>query len=141
MGRPSKYSSKLADEICVRLVSGESLRKICSGKTMPGMTSIFKWLRETPEFAKQYAYAREAQAEALADEIISISDDRSNDTIDGEYGEVPNAAAIQRDRLRVDSRKWYASKLLPRKYGDKLDVTHSEGLPTMRVELVGVENE
>lgn len=77
---------------------------------MPAASTIFKWLASNEEFAEQYARAKEAQADAMADEIVDIAD--------GDNGADP-----QRDRLRVDARKWVAAKLKPKKYGDKLDVT------------------
>lgn len=93
---------------------------------MPGQTTVFKWLAENEAFAKQYAHAREAQAEKLADEIIEIADDGTNDygfkedsDKDGDGAKpVFLAEHVQRSKLRVDSRKWVASKLHPKKYGD-----------------------
>jgi hypothetical protein len=82
-----------------------------------------------PEFAEQYARARELQAERFADDIIEIADDKSEDV----YGELemPNSVAVARAKLRIDSRKWIASKLLPKKYGDKLqtEVSGPDGGP------------
>jgi len=77
---------------------------------MPSMASIFLWLSKHPEFSEQYARAREAQAESHADRIVEIADD---DTID------PN-----HKRIMVDARKWVASKLKPKRYGDKAEVEH-----------------
>ena len=114
------FSQEIADEICSRLAKGESLRTICgTGRDdfMPGQSTVFKWLGENTEFAKQYAHAREAQAEHYVDEIISIADSPNSETSDA-----------QRDRLRVDARKWVASKLSPKKYGDKIDVAHTVSL-------------
>ena len=64
MGRPDSFSQQTADLICERLADGESLRSICRSEDMPGRTTVFKWLRELPAFADQYARAREAQAVA-----------------------------------------------------------------------------
>jgi len=77
---------------------------------MPSMASIFLWLGKHPEFSEQYTRAREAQAEAHADRIVEIADD---DTLD------PN-----HKRIMVDARKWVASKLKPKRYGDKAEVEH-----------------
>lgn len=74
-------------------------------------------------FAAHYARARELQIEAMADELIEISDDGTNDwmTIQrgGQEVEVPNQEVLQRSRLRVDTRKWLMSKIMPKKYADK----------------------
>lgn len=92
---------------------------------MPGKRTVFRWLSGNPEFRHQYAQARESQAEAIADEILEISDDGTNDTQVDENGfERVNHDHIARSKLRVDSRKWLLSKLAPKKYGDQLGVTH-----------------
>jgi hypothetical protein len=124
MPRPKPYDAKIGDEICNRLVDGESLRKITLDKHMPAASTVFKWLTENENFAEQYARARDAQADTLADEILDIADDGSNDWMaDAELGERYNGDAVQRSKLRVDARKWIAAKLKPKKYGDKLDLT------------------
>jgi transposase-like protein len=117
------YSPELADAICELIASGESIRTICKAENMPAMSSIFKWLREHKDFSEQYARAKEEQAERLADELVEIADDISND-VSGEL-EMPNGVAVQRAKLRVDTRKWILSKLLAKKYGDKLDLNHA----------------
>lgn len=132
-GRPTIYDQKIVEEICERLSEGESLRRICLDDHMPKKSTVFRWLTEKPEFRDQYAYSREVQAEFYADEINDIADDASNDymeTVDAE-GAVSyrlNGEHIQRSRLRIDTRKWIASKLKPKKYGDKVEVEHSGGV-------------
>ncbi len=126
MARPSKFTQSLADKICERIAGGESLRLICADAKMPGKTTVMRWLADNglPEFRDQYAHAREAQADHFADEILAIADDGSNDTYTTEDGrEVVNHDYIQRSRLRVDTRKWLMSKVAPKKYGDKMNVT------------------
>ena len=75
---------------------------------MPNRSSVHKWLAENKDFSDQYARAKDNQADTLADELIYIAD---------------NAEDVQKARLQVDTRKWVASKLKPKKYGDKLDMT------------------
>jgi hypothetical protein len=122
-GRPSKYTEKIGDTICERLMDGESLRVICASSNLPSRHSVFRWLASDERFRDQYARAREIQAEVLADEMIAIADDASND-VTGELG-VPNSVAVHRAKLQIETRKWIACKLLPRKYGDKLDMNLS----------------
>jgi len=79
-------------------------------------------------FSPMYARAREVGYQKLADELFSIADDSRNDWMqirakNGEMIEVVNKEAIERSRLRVDTRKWVLSKMLPKIYGDKLDVS------------------
>jgi hypothetical protein len=92
---------------------------------------VLRWAREFPEFREQYAKAREALLEHWAEEITEIADDGSNDWMErnakDEAGWVANGEHINRSRLRVDTRKWLLSKLAPRKYGDRMDLTNSDG--------------
>src|SRR3546814_4173198 len=80
---------------------------------------------------QQYARARDNQADTLADEILDIADDGSNDYV-GE-DEKYNGDAVARSRLRVDARKWLAGKLAPKKYGEKIDHTlaNPDGSPVV----------
>ncbi len=118
--RASGFTQELADHICEELIEGKSLRTICKPEGMPSASTICRWLTENAGFAEQYTRAREAQADTLADEILDIADDGSNDYMeDGENGQKYNGDAVARSRLRVDSRKWIAAKLKPKKYGDK----------------------
>lgn len=124
MGRPTDYTESTAAIICTRLVEGESLRSICRDPAMPGISTVFQWLHAQPVFAEQYAHARDAQADTLADEIIDIADDGRQDWIRDEDGNYRvDHDHIARSRLRVDTRKWVASKLKPRKFGEKTETT------------------
>lgn len=130
MGRPTIYSQDLADIICAALAEGRSLRSICEHEEMPCLTTIFNWLRTKPDFLAQYARAKEESADALADEMLDIADDARNDWMErsekeGKTGWELNGEHIQRSRVRIDTRKWLASKLKPKKYGDKIDATLS----------------
>lgn len=125
MGRPSDYTQELADRICQGLADGFSLRTVCLAEDMPNKASVFRWLRIHKEFSDQYARAKEEAAELYAEDMLEISDDLSGD--------------VQRDRLRVDTRKWIASKLKPKKYGDKITHEGNEDAPIVvkgAIELV-----
>lgn len=129
MGRPSDYSPELADEICAEVAEGKSMRTICRRDDMPGMATVFRWLRQHADFREQYARAKEDAADAMAEDILEISDDSNEDwetrtnSRTGEEYEVVNPETAARARLRVDSRKWLMAKLQPKKYGDKIDMT------------------
>jgi hypothetical protein len=79
MARPSDYSDDIAGTICERIADGESLRSICSQEGFPHKATVFRWLASNEAFRDHYARAREAQADALFDEILEIADDGSND--------------------------------------------------------------
>lgn len=121
MARPTDYSQELAATICSKLADGESLKSICSADEMPDKATVYRWIIAHEEFRDLYARAREDQADTLADEIIDIADQSNHDTIVDEHGnERPDGEWIARSRLRVDARKWVASKLKPKKYGDSM---------------------
>ena len=82
---------------------------------MPAESTIYLWLLDNPEFSEKYARAREIQAEVYADEIIHISDEVK-----------PDAAEVAKARLQTDNRKWIASKLRPKKYGDATMLKHAD---------------
>ena len=101
-------------------MEGKSLRAACGTVEMPSFQTVIKWLAsEDPKFSgfrAQYTRAREVQAELLADEMVDIADSATD-------SQSANAA-----RVRVDTRKWIAAKLLPKKYGDKIEMEHSGGV-------------
>lgn len=123
-GRPTTYNPKIAAEICEHLAEGRSLRSYCAHEGSPSKSMVMRWLRDHEDFRDQYARAREDQAEILADEILDVADDGTNDYMLRKRGdedvEVVNNDHIARSRLRVDTRKWFASKLRPKKYGDRV---------------------
>lgn len=119
-GRPSLYTPALASEICVRMADGESLRSICRDDHMPAASTVRLWVIEDHDgFSERYVKARALLAEHWADEIMSISDEPPPMTGEGKI----DGSGVQHARLRVDTRKWLLSKVLPKVYGDKLDVT------------------
>lgn len=127
MARPSEYSEKRANQICERLADGESLKSICAKGNMPHRATVFRWLAAHDEFRDMYARAREAQADALFDEILDIANTPIEGTKckvdkDGNVMEVTKGDMIEHRRLQIDARKWIAAKLRPKVYGDKIDV-------------------
>lgn len=129
MARPSKYSPQLADAICDLLVDGKSLRTICSTAKMPSRSTVIRWLAENEAFRNQYARARELQADTLAEEILDIADkavlgERLKKDGKGKVLERQTGDMVERSRLRVDVRKWYAGKLQPKKYGERVALDH-----------------
>lgn len=118
---------QLFNEIIVDISeNGKSLISSLKGRMS---TATFYDILVDESKIKIYARACEDRAELMADELLSISDNVGHDLVilpDGR--EVVDNAVIQRDRLRVDSRKWLLAKLQPKKYGDKLDVEHSGGV-------------
>ena len=113
MARPTKYNAKLGETICKRIAEGESLLKVCKCADMPSRTSVHNWLLEDDKkaFLDKYEKSINIRTENMFDNLNEISDIADDN-------ESP-----ARSRLRVDTRKWYLSEVMPKKYGDKVDVT------------------
>jgi hypothetical protein len=125
LGRPAIFSPELAEHICAELACGRSLRSICRADDMPALRTIFYWLRTNPDFLHQYEMAKVESADALIEEILDIADDASGDYIEDDEGNRKfNSENVQRSRLRVDARKWIASKLKPKRWGERVDMNH-----------------
>ncbi len=129
-GRPSSYNEEIAAAICTRIAAGESLRKICDSEGFPHRDTVHYWLfsQQYPIFSDQYAAAREAQMEYWSEEIVEIADEEPLCTVelkDGAQRTAVDNAGVNRNRLRVDSRKWLMSKLAPKKYGDNASLNVS----------------
>lgn len=133
-GRPTKYSKRIADMICIRLALGSSLNALCKQKIYPSKSTVFKWLLEIPEFSDNYRRARELQQESNLEEIVEIADDGTNDWMEklNKEGEIIgwtlNGEHVQRSKLRVDTRKWIMERMAAKKYmpQSKVDLTSSD---------------
>jgi hypothetical protein len=123
-GRPTVYTQELADAICARLAKGETLKSICRDEGIPDDRTVRTWaLNDYHGFYPQYATARQLGLDAMADQLLEIADDASRDyTLDSQGNLIVNGEHINRSRLRVDVRKWYLSKLAPKRYGEKIDL-------------------
>lgn len=137
-GRPETWvgdkKQDAIDRILARVAtSRDSLRTICQDETLPDVATFFRWLRADTELRDQYAHAKEAQADVIADEMVDISDDATNDYMEAKGDDGAswrlNGEHIQRSRLRVETRKWLLGKLRPKVYGDKIqqEVTGANG--------------
>lgn len=124
--RHVQYSVELGEEICRALATSTlSMYKLCElNDHWPIRQTINEWRLDRPEFREKYYEARKCQVDLLAEEIIEIADDTSKDNIrkvkqNGEEIDTCDNEWVNRSRLRTDSRKWLAMKLLPKIYGEK----------------------
>ena len=121
-GRPSSYSQEVGDAICELLMQGHTLRAVCRHDGMPPEVTVRGWAADPQHpFSAQYTRSREIGYQSMADELLDISDDGSNDWMEREGKEVENGEVLARSRLRVDTRKWLLSKALPKMYGDRIE--------------------
>ncbi|WP_433950791.1 hypothetical protein [Brevundimonas bullata] len=109
MARPSSFNDATAEEICIRIMCGDSLAEICRDEEMPAYRTVMRWLKDDEAFRRNYASAREDQGHADADAIADIA----KRIIKGEIDPAAGRAAI-------DALKWTAGKRQPKAYGDKV---------------------
>jgi hypothetical protein len=133
-GTPKKTARKATlsnpatiDKVCNLVVEGKTFDFIAKSLEL-WPSQLWNWLKESPERREKFGRARELQAQRWAEECIPIADDDSNDILTNSKGDpIPNHAKIQRDKLRIDSRKWAASKLDPKAWGDRQEVSVTFG--------------
>lgn len=114
VGRPSGYATELAQAICERIANGESLRGICSDESMPSTSMVLRWVSSIAEFRELYTASVQSRIELHIDALLDIADAPAERCQDGKV----DPAWVSLQKLRLDTRKWAAAKLLPRKYGD-----------------------
>lgn len=107
MGRPSEYSDEIAEAICEAIAQGAALYRLCEREDMPAERTVYQWLEAREDFAQRYARARARQQDREVDHIVEIADTEEDP---------------QKARVRIDARKWRASKLAPKKYGDRVEL-------------------
>ncbi len=112
MGRASDFTEELADRICDELMGGKSLVTICQADDMPHRVTVIRWMASNEAFATRCARAREAQADLMDDMILDVA-----------MACTPESAPA--DRVRLSALQWRASKLQPKKYGDKITQEHT----------------
>jgi hypothetical protein len=129
VGRPKGQfrTPELARKICELIAEGFTLAQVARTVGYAGPSGIAEWRRQDPEFDEMYARAKQDQMDHLAEELLEIADDGTNDWVEREIGagkvvKVPDLDHINRSRLRVDTRKWLMAKMAPKKYGDRLIV-------------------
>jgi hypothetical protein len=132
MGRPSKFTAKLAEEIVERLSLGEPMAAICRdiGDITP--RTVRNWMEADEQFSAAIARAREDGFDAIADECLSIADDSSGDTkvVGEDKREVCDTEFVQRSKLRIETRLKLLAKWDPKRYGERLDLNHSGSVNT-----------
>lgn len=122
------------DSICERIAEGSTLRDIAALADV-GIGSVMRYC-EKPEHLERYARAMAVRADIMAEAMLDIADEEctmvrsakhpnAKADEDGNIEVVFDSTAVARNRLRVDARKWYLSKLAPKKYGDKLTNEHT----------------
>lgn len=111
MGRPSEFTPELGAEICARIIESDyGLEQICEAEDMPSGRSVYRWLAADEAFCQQYVRAKEMQGHVQADRGVR---------------DAVKATDAALGRLAFDARKWAASKLAFKQYGDKVHNEHT----------------
>lgn len=121
IGRPTLYTPELAQRVCDLVATHTiGLSHICKKyPELPCRDTIYEWRWKHKDFSDKYADAKRQQAELMAEEIADIADDGTSDYYEDKDGNLKlDSEHVQRSRLRVDTRKWIACKLLPKVYGE-----------------------
>lgn len=116
VGRPPNAGTQLSDtallnRICERIIDGEPIRKICSGKDMPSVSTFYEEMARNEEFRNAIARAKEIQCDDEVDSLAALADTADPDTV--------NVV-----KLQIWARQWRIMKLLPKKYGDSAQTTN-----------------
>ena len=121
MGRPPKWPADhpVWREIVARVSAGKSLSTVLRDKDMPGWATFHDMLTGDDKLRAAYDKAVQDRADRMADEILELSDEEMPAHLEGAMA----SAWVQQKRMQVDARKWIASKLKPRTYGDRIDMT------------------
>jgi hypothetical protein len=123
------YCAEVANQVLDELIRGRLLVDICAEPDMPSVSAVGQWIRDDRDgFAERYRQAREAGCHVIAEQSLKIVDDRSNDWIswrreDGSTALMLDPERVPRAALRVKTRRWLLSKLLPRTFGERVDIT------------------
>lgn len=116
MTTTTTYTPDQAAKFCAAVADGKSIRSVCKQAGMPSKATVFRWLREQPEFAKMYEIATDERADTIIDEIVEIADNCKAD-----------ADSIRKAKLRIHARVEQAQRMKPRKYGNQLQLTGEGG--------------
>lgn len=104
---------EIMELICNRIAGGEPLYKVCKDDGMPDRITFFKKCQSDSDYAKIYRQALELRGEMHADELTEMADAALNSTSEN----------IQARKLQVNTRQWIISRLLPKKYGDRMTLS------------------
>ncbi len=129
-GTPADEKARLTDAVIEGMMSGLSAFKACQAAGVPQST-FNTWMIDDAVLAERYTRAREVLIEKMANDLMEIADTPVGSTESG----ATDSGAVQKQRLQVDTRKWLLSKLAPKKYGDKLELSGDQDNP-LQVQVI-----
>lgn len=123
-GGQSIFDMAIVEAICDRIAAGQVLEDILKDEGMPCRLTFWNWRQQRPEVMAAFLAAKEVQVERYVDETIAIADEQASFPAD-----------VARNKVRVTARQWYAEKLVPKAYGQKIGIGGAEGLPPVKHKL------
>ena len=128
-GRPSKYTSELAQELCDRISRGEALREICRDEHMPEWRTVYDWLERDANLSAQVAHAREVGYDAIAEHSLAIMDSQPLAVFDEAGNKRYDPGSIAWNKNRAEHRLKLLACWNPKKYGTKVQLGGDPGNP------------
>ena len=111
---------KIIERLYAEMAEGKSIVDVFSAGDMPSRQYFYKLCREDSEVKEALSFAREIQGDYFASRILEVSRG-THRKVNGEIKD--DKVAVMRDRLEADNLKFICSKLFPKMYGDKVDLT------------------
>lgn len=145
VGRPSIFSRELAEKVLREIEDGTTFKQFDQRADLPRSATVLRWYFENWEgwFSAAYDNAQKTRLYKMAHETLDIADDSQGDMACDEYGNVKqNHEYVARSKLRIDTRKWLASKLLHNIFGEKLEVVGKGDtaiVPTVNINVKKIE--
>lgn len=135
-GTKTIFTPELCSKICDFVIEGYTMRQIAAMDGMPTKASIFRAMSRNEDFAAAYAEARDLQTMMWEDDLTDIADNSNNDWVEKERANgsteiALNHEAMQRSKLRIETRKWLMACRKPQKYGTKVsqEISGPDGGP------------
>jgi len=108
-GRPTNYTTELAEKVCQHLANGVPMATIAKMDDMPGYSTLLRWQVENAAFRELSTRAKQDGTHHIADEAMEIADNMDIDP--------------QHKRIMIDTRLRLIGKWNSRAYGDKVEQT------------------
>ena len=125
---------RILDSICNSIVSGKSLRTALKENNFNTCT-FFDWIGKNDEMAKQYARAMEIRAQMMFEDMLDIANEKP-ERIATEYGDRVDNGDVQDKKVKIDAMKWGMAKMMPKKYGDKVEADNEDKEIKLTIEVV-----
>jgi hypothetical protein len=129
IGRPTKWTQEIEDDICARLSRGEPLRAICRTEGYPEWNTFYSWMERSEALSARVALARENGVEAIAQDTLAMIDAEPRYVEDAKGGTRIDAGYVQWLKLRTEQRMKLLACWSPNRYGNRVQVAGDKDNP------------